>query len=187
VKYLTLLLALALLGASNCGGEKTTINEAAQTHPVYESADLGTVQVLGAFIEASARFTLNADELLISVIVEGDYVPAAGNSAVANAELLLFDTRADQDPSNDLLAGVLPVGPFSRAQFSVDTPGSFSIRVPIAVAVRDSLSLTGGTWSARLRVQTAGWYGAVTSWRLRAVTLKGAHPTPAPGSFVVDP
>lgn len=179
----SILLLLSLPGCNDDGGGSTTVHQA-QLHPVYESADLGQVAVVGGAVEAAARVTINADEIPLAFIVEGDYVPSAGNAGGASAELVIFDTRDDQDPTNDLLAGSLGPSPFSRVQLSVDQPGAFSLRVPLSVGARDKLTLAGGTWSCRLRIQTTAWYGTITGFRLRVATLKGVELRPAAESFV---
>jgi hypothetical protein len=188
LSIVVLLLMPSLLGASGCerGSGDTIVQEAPLTHPVYESADLGQVAVVGEFVEAASRVTINADEIPLAFIVEGDYVPAMGNAGGASAELVIFDTRGDQDPTNDLLAGSLGPSPFARAQLSVDQPGAFSLRVPLTVGARDKLTLTGGTWSCRLRISTTTWYGTITGFKLRVVTLKGAKAQASPESFVRD-
>lgn len=178
-----------LLGASDCSsdsGGETIVQQSPQSQPVYESADLGTLEVLGTFTEARARFTLGADELPIAVIVEGDFIPANSNTAPASAELVIFDSRGDQDPNNDLLVGMLSPSPFNRAPLSADAPGSFTVRTPLAGGSADKVALCGGTWSARLRISTSSWFGTVTSWRLRVLTMKRAEVVSAAQSFVRD-
>lgn len=182
--------AFMLLGASECsgsGGDTVVNQQSPQSHPVYESGDLGAIDVLGTFTEARARFTLNADELALAVIADADYVPAAGNSAQATAELWIYDTKEDQDADNDVLVGMLPVSsPFSRARLSVDQPGSFMIRTPLGSASDEKAIAIGGTYSVRLRLSTSSWHGTVTSYRIRVVTLKGAELRTVAQSFVRD-
>lgn len=191
MKYIPfLLLAPALLlGASSCGTKDgDTVNaQAPQSHPVYLSSDLGQIVVLGAFVEARARFTMNDDEFLLAVHVEADYAPAAGNTAQATAELALYDTKGDGDASNDVLIGQLsPSSPWSRGRLEADTPGSFSILCPLGAGTSEKVGPRVSTLGVRLRINTSSWNGVVTSWRLRIVTLKGAADQDAALSFVRD-
>ena len=190
-KLLAVLSSLLLLSASECGGSLSgdvgTPLTAPVAQPVYESGNLGVVEVAGGFVEARARFTLGPDELPLAVIVEGDYVPAAGNEGSAQAELWIYDSLGDQDPNNDVLVGAQPMGgPNSRAPLSADLTGTFTIRNSMGAASGSKVALTGGTWSARLRITGSGWHGVVTSWKLRVVTLKGAELRPEPSSFIRD-
>jgi hypothetical protein len=186
---LLLLPCALLLAASDCdrAPDRPSAFESAPAQPIYESDDLGSVIIAPpGLAEARARFTLNDDELPLAVIVEGRYAPAVENEAPAHVELWVYDTRGDQDPSNDVLAGAGAPGPFARAMLSPDRPGIFSIRTPLGSGCASAIALTGGTWSARLRVNSPSWQGTITSWKLRIVTLKGARILPEPGCFVRD-
>jgi hypothetical protein len=188
---LALLSSLLLLAASECGGgdsgEGAMPLASPVAQPVYESGNLGVVEVPGITVEARARFTLGPDELPLAVIVEGDYVPAAGNEGTAQAELWIYDSLGDQDPANDVLVGAQPMaGPFSRAPLSSALPGTFTVRNSLGAGSGSKVALTGGTWSARLRITGSGWHGVVTSWKLRVITLKGAELRPEPSSFIRD-
>src|SRR5687768_8416137 len=98
-----------LLAASDCDRSPdgvSTFESEIPAQPIYESADLGAATIApSASTDARARFTLNDDELPLAVIAEGNYVPAGGNTSPAPAELWIYDTRGDQDPSNDVIAG----------------------------------------------------------------------------------
>ena len=179
-----------LLAASDCDKRSdgaTAFESDFPAQPIYESGDLGIVVIAPpAATEARARFTLNDDELPLAVIVEADYVPAGGTSSPAHAELWIYDTRGDQEPANDVLVGAQTPGPYARASLSPDQPGTFSIRTPLGAGCATATALAGGTWSARLRVNSTSWQGTITSWKLRVVTLKGAKIRPEPGCFVRD-
>jgi hypothetical protein len=178
-----------ILSASDCAGGSSSGPAplpAPAGQPIYESGDLGTLAVDGAPTEARARFTLGPDELPLAVIVEASYVPSGGNPGPASAELLIFDSKGDQDPANDaMVAGHTP-GPYARAVLSSAEAGIFSLRVPLAQACAGSPSLTGGTWAVRLRITGSEWRGTITAWKLRVVTLKGVQIRPEPGSFIRD-
>jgi hypothetical protein len=187
---LLLLPCALLLAASDCdrsSDRPAAFESQASAQPIYESDDLGAVIIAPpGLAEARARFTLNDDELPLAVIVEGQYAPAVGNENAAHVELWVYDTRGDQDPSNDVLAGAQPTGPFARVMLSRDEPGTFTIRTPLGSGCASAVALTGGTWAARLRVNSSSWQGTITSWKLRIVTLKGARILPEPGCFVRD-
>ena|SRR5688572_24423124 len=180
-----------LLTASTCdggggGGSSTVLPSMQSEQAIYESGDLGAIQIFGTNTEARARFTLGPDEVPLSVLVEADYVPSAGANP-ATAELWIYDSMADLDPLNDLLVGAQPVAsPYSRAPLHVDKPGTFTIRIPLGTGCAGKVALAGGTWSARLRVNTNSWHGTITGWKLRVVTLKGAQIRFEPACFIRD-
>jgi hypothetical protein len=181
--------ALLLTAASTCEGGSpgsATVLPAPLEQPVYESGDLGPIFVPGVSTEARARFTLGPDELPLAVIAEGEYVATSGQNP-ATAELWIYDSLGDQDPSNDLLVGAQPMSsPFARAALHVDQPGTFTVRIPLGTGCAGKVALAGGTWSARLRINTSSWHGTVLGWKLRVVTLKGAQIRVEPSCFIRD-
>src|SRR5690349_6562178 len=107
---------------------------------IFESGGLGQISVVGANVEARARFTFNDDEFPVSINISGEYTPSAGGLAPASVEAFLYDTLADQDASNDVLIGSLsPAGPLAWARLDCNSPGRFSITLGISGAANDNL------------------------------------------------
>lgn len=184
--------ALVLAFGAGCydkgaGSGGTTYNVPLQENPIYDSGDLGNITVLGASVDAKARFTFNADEQPMSVHVEADYVPAAGNTTGAVAELWLYDTKADQDPTNDVLIGSLPPStPWGRGRLDIALPGSFSVMCPIGAGTSEKIGPQVETLGVKVHISTTGWYGTVLSLRIRIVTMKGVVERLATPSFHRD-
>jgi len=187
MKTLLAILTATLLSGCYKEASKTTNNYEIPSNSIYESGDLGQINIAGAPTEAKARFTFNGDEYPISVNVQGDYVPAVAGVAPAIVEVSLYDTKGDSDATNDVLIGVLPISsPWSRARLDSDFPGSFAVNVPIGSATNEKLGPQVVTLGVRLRISTTSWYGSITSWEIKIVTMRGLENRLVPNSFHRD-
>lgn len=180
------LMAMVLTGCYDKGSDSGTTVFQNSTNPVYVSGELGTINVQGTLTESRSRFTMNPDEFPLAVHISGEYIPSPGNTLQAQAEMSLYDTMSDNNPDNDILAGQLNPSPFSRARLSIDAPGSFSIMVPVSGAYSETIGPKISTLGIRLRINATGWYGTITGFRYKVVTLKGCKDTLVPDSFIRD-
>ena len=183
------ILALAMVaGCKEDGSSGSTATPFSDNSPViYESGDLGQLLVLGANVEAKARFTFNADEFPVAVHLEAEYVPSGGNTMGATCELSLYDTKADGDATNDVLIGQLtPAMPWSRGRLDAVDPGSFSIQCPIGAGTGEKIGPKVETLGIRVRVNTTAWYGTVTNFKVKIITLRNVAMRSVPLSFVRD-
>lgn len=188
-KFIAVMIAvLALGGCYDKGSSDTSMSvNTAVANPIYESGNLGSIEVTGIPVESQTRFTMNSDEFIVAVHLEANYIPYPGNLSTATAEMTLYDSQDDQNPNNDILIGQLSSSsPWSRGRLSAELPGSFSIIVPLGAGTSLVAGPTIQTLGVHLKINSNGWNGIVTDFRYKIVTMKNCKTITAPDSFIRD-